>query len=101
MFKNRGKKILFGSALCLIMLFGTSAIALAAHQFEVIVSTCYVRSGPGTGYSIVGHMHDGDVMWMDPTGDRTYANGYYWMKEYRSGGPNGWVKENEVDNISK
>lgn len=100
--------------LCLTMLLGMSATVFAQEgsfsnsdigiltlQYRVTADVLNVRSGPGLSYSKVGKLYEGDVVLHDPTGDLTYADGYYWTKIYKDNGAiNGWVVTDYIENIS-
>lgn len=50
-----------------------------------------VRSGPGTNYSIVGSLYDGEIVHANES--TTYGTGYYWHYVY-NGSASGWSAAN-------
>ncbi|EPR10558.1 SH3 domain-containing protein [Ruminiclostridium papyrosolvens] len=60
-------------------------------QFEVTASSLNVRSGPGTSYSKVGSLFNGDTGYLYDTSEVS-ANGYTWVPISKSDGSFwGWI----------
>lgn len=93
MFKKSVKSKIAVLVLSLTMLLGTASLAMAGaapvDKAAVSVSapqsiesihyhvtgTTYIRSGPGTSYSILRTVHAGDTVWDDPELP-DYGNGW-------------------------
>jgi|AKZA01.1.fsa_nt_gi hypothetical protein len=63
---------------------------------QVIVDTAHLRSGPGTNYVSLGHVHRGDVFntnWWE-----IGADGHIWLNVRMTSGQNsgrtGWIRAN-------
>lgn len=111
MIKKKLSKI-FISLLCLTLLFGLCSTASAstpldsssdveiarAHKYMVTASVLNVRSGPGTNYPIVGQLYYGNIV-EGYAGDRTYANGYWWIEVWNNS-LYGWAVEDYLQDIS-
>ena len=53
-FRRRASVLLAGGAGALVLVIGSQVTASAAQQYTTANVTLNIRSGPGTGYSIVG-----------------------------------------------
>jgi uncharacterized protein YraI len=69
------------------------------NQFEVTASSLIVRSGPGTSYSQVGSLFEGDTGLLYDS-RKVNANGYTWVPISKSDGTLwGWVASEYIQII--